>query len=172
MQSPGAPLEINEVIIDNKGLLGMCCCPGRIESDGRSARQRDLRADLAVIVAWRPDRVVSLVEMPEFADLGVPQLPCEFESRFCWHHWPVQDLQAPVVTEASPRFLTQLFDGLSKGERILLHCAAGLGRTGTVVAHLLMMSGFPADQAINTVRKARPGTIESVVQERSLRGEA
>jgi protein-tyrosine phosphatase len=56
-----------------------------------------------------------------------------------------------------------------RGERILLHCAAGLGRTGTVAARLLMMSGQDADSAIKSVRAARSGTIESVTQERFLR---
>jgi len=47
----------------------------------------------------------------------------------------------------------------------VFHCAAGLGRTGTVVAKLLTDSfGLTADEAITQVRQARPGTIETAAQ--------
>ena len=51
---------------------------------------------------------------------------------------------------------------------MLLHCAAGLGRTGTLAARLLIASGCAAAGAIATVRQARPGAIESDAQEEFL----
>jgi len=171
MQSPGAALEINTVTIgDNGGALGMCCCPGRLEqhSDG-AHRQRDLAEDLAMVRDWQPDLVVSLVELHEFEFLGVAQLPEEFKAQFRWQHHPIRDLGAPSDAAQKNSVLAQWFSSVCRGERILLHCAAGLGRTGTVVARLLMMSGQDADSAIESVRAARSGTIESATQERFLR---
>lgn len=171
MQSPGAPLEINTVTLgDFGGLVGMCCCPGRIErhNDGVH-RPRDLSEDLAMVCEWQPDRVISLVELHEFDFLGVAQLPEKLERTFHWQHHPIRDLSAPSEGVEEGSLLSQWFGLVSQGGRILLHCAAGLGRTGTVAARLLMMAGHDADTAIHLVRAARPGTIESVTQERFLR---
>ena len=171
MQSPGAPLEINTVTLgDFGGLVGMCCCPGRIErhNDGVH-RPRDLSEDLAMVCEWQPDLVISLVELHEFDFLGVAQLPEKLERTFHWQHHPIRDLSAPSEGVEEGSLLSQWFGLVSQGGRILLHCAAGLGRTGTVAARLLMKAGHDADTAIHLVRAARPGTIESVTQERFLR---
>ncbi|MEM3922023.1 MAG: dual specificity protein phosphatase family protein, partial [Nitrososphaerota archaeon] len=50
---------------------------------------------------------------------------------------------------------------VSGGRRLLIHCAAGLGRTGTVLAAYLVASkGVSGEEAIKAVRKLRPGSIE------------
>ena len=53
---------------------------------------------------------------------------------------------------------------LARGDRVLVHCAAGLGRTGMLVAKLLVLHGVSAEEAITQVRSARPGTIETEAQ--------
>lgn len=171
MQLPGAPLEISTVTLgDHGGLIGMCCCPGRVEQHNDGAHLlRDLAEDLAVVSDWQPDLVISLVELHEFDFLGVVQLPEEFERRFQWQHHPVRDLAAPSEASRENTVLGEWYASVNQGGRILLHCAAGLGRTGTVAARLLMMAGQDADTAIKTVRAARPGTVESGAQERFLR---
>lgn len=169
MQSTGAPLQIDELLVGERGLLGMCCCPGRFEGGaGGFARQRDIQADLGIIASWRPDLVVSLVEIREFSVLGVPNLPGQLERQFNWKHWPVRDLQAPTGDGPAASFLDEILAGLRGGDRVLLHCAAGLGRTGTLAARLLIASGLAAVDAIATVRQIRPGAIESDAQEAFL----
>ncbi|MBT6348386.1 MAG: phosphatase, partial [Proteobacteria bacterium] len=91
------------------------------------------------------------------------------KKRFQWLHYPVRDLAAPFDARQQDSPLAEWFSAITRGERILLHCAAGLGRTGTVAARLLMMAGQSSDSAIKQVRAARPGTVESASQERFLR---
>ena len=55
------------------------------------------------------------------------------------------------------------------GERIVVACRGGLGRTGTAVACLLVDGGVPPDEAIARVRAARPGTVERRIQEDFVR---
>jgi protein-tyrosine phosphatase len=45
-----------------------------------------------------------------------------------------------------------------------VHCAAGLGRTGTFAAALLRSLGIAPDAAIALVRATRPGAIETPEQ--------
>ena len=55
---------------------------------------------------------------------------------------------------------------LATGGRFAMHCYAGLGRTGTVAARLLVEHGMAPAEAIALVRKIRPGSIETDEQER------
>ena len=72
------------------------------------------------------------------------RLPEEFKKRFQWLHYPVRDLAAPFDARQQDSPLAEWFLAMTRGERILLHCAAGLGRTGTVAARLLMLAGQTA----------------------------
>jgi ADP-ribosyl-[dinitrogen reductase] hydrolase len=57
---------------------------------------------------------------------------------------------------------------LRSGRRVLLHCRAGLGRTGMIAARLLVELGATPDEAIAAVRHARPQTIETRAQEQHV----
>jgi len=51
----------------------------------------------------------------------------------------------------------------------MVHCAAGRGRTGTILAaYLIKRENLTADQAIKRIRSIRPGSIQSDRQELAL----
>lgn len=48
---------------------------------------------------------------------------------------------------------------IKKDRVVIAHCFAGLGRTGLFAAACLMQNGFSHKNAMELVRKIRPGTI-------------
>jgi ADP-ribosyl-[dinitrogen reductase] hydrolase len=162
--SPQAPLHIDALDAFGGATIGMCHCPGRrFPGDPPRALSRDLEA----IEAWGAGTLLSLVETSEFALLGVPDFAATVRrSGLVWLHVPIADMRTPsAATLAAWREQRgTLRAALVRGDKVLVHCAFGLGRTGMLVARLLVDSGLEPGQAIARVRAVRPGTIETAAQ--------
>jgi ADP-ribosyl-[dinitrogen reductase] hydrolase len=138
------------------GEIGMTLCPGKKEP-GRW--DRDLEADLQTIRQWGASTLVTLLEPHEFGFLAVERLPERARALGLeWHHLPIPAGSAPSASFERLWLHSgaMLKTRLRRGERILIHCRGGLGRTGTVAAKLLIEVGLAPRDAINRVRAARP----------------
>jgi ADP-ribosyl-[dinitrogen reductase] hydrolase len=166
---PGPTLPIAELTTPTGATLGLTHCPGR---SGGPYGQRDLAIDIARIEAWGARVVVSLNESDEFPRLGVPNFTTAMADRsFRWCHVPVADFGTPSLQSRAAwnAVRADIEVALQRGERVLIHCAAGLGRTGTIAAKLLADLGVPPDQAIAQVRHVRPGAVETEAQKDFVR---
>lgn len=166
--------SFNELELPAGGRLGLGCCPGhRLTANAVIRGPGGFRDDLAVIAAWKPSLMLSLMEEEELANAGVPipALARELAAlEIDWLHLPVPNFRAPDQRfEAAWLDLWPRLDReLRQGGSVFLHCYAGLGRTGTVASLILMQHGVSAHDAIRQVRAVRPGSIETLEQEHYL----
>ena len=78
-------------------------------------------------------------------------------------HLPVEDYTAPSLAQLD-HFIAMTAQELLDGGRVVVHCAAGHGRTGTFLAAWFVAEGMTPDEAIDHVRTLRPGSIETYSQ--------
>lgn len=116
----------------------------------------DINYDLAALRRVGVTRLITLVEQP----LDDRQL-APFGIRSTWH--PVADMAAPSLME-SIVVCGQISRLIEDGEVVAVHCLAGLGRTGTVLAAYLIWQGSTALDALNAVRRVEPRWVQSQVQ--------
>ena len=163
------PLQIAEVRASpSHGRIGITFCPGKHDRFAHTgAWERDLGIDLDAISAWGAKLVLTLVEPAELIDLKVPMLGHEIHSRgIKWCHLPIADFSVPTK-KCEEEWLTQgpkIREMLRNGEDVLVHCKGGLGRAGMMAARLLAELGMPPEEAIQAVRYARKGAIETPAQ--------
>lgn len=106
--------------------------------------------------------VKSIVTMTENS------LPEEWTRDIGYLHVPTPDLTAPDMDniDLAVEFIHQ---NISDNQSVMVHCAAGMGRAGTILAcYLVKYQKYSAKEAIKKIRKERPGSIQSESQELAI----
>ncbi len=123
--------------------------PGTLELCGKHAVVTRYESD-------RWDAVVCLVERHELAGRYGGYLAWLDSSPPGAMWLPIHDLHVPTA-DAMRELVESIVSRLMAGERVLVHCAAGMGRAGTTAACVLVRLGSSVDDALATVARCRPG---------------
>lgn len=129
------------------GKLAGCALPGGafdvapeyVASDLRDLRGSGVRC------------LVSVQRMPgTFGELCA-------EQGLAWEHFPIEDFGTPSDREGFEKLVERIVKRLESDTPVCVHCRAGIGRTGVVLACVVgRMFGIDGYRAVETVRKSRP----------------
>ena len=148
-----------------KGQLWISHYPGKT---GIKDKTIQAEMDLLELKKKKINIVVSLLERKELKPLNVSTL---FEiikkHKFTHYYFPIKDKSVPRDITELNRLLNDLSLKIHQNKKILLHCNAGLGRSGLIAALLCKKLGV-SENPISYIRKHRPGAIETKDQEKMI----
>jgi len=124
---------------------------------------RDTGDDLRALHHVGITRLISLTEKPFDPVLAAEcGIQCAFN--------PIPDMHAPTLSQAV-QLCRDIDLFCANGEAVALHCKAGLGRTGTLLAAYWLwhkQGEASAEEAMAHIRRLEPRMIQSTVQEEFL----
>lgn len=83
--------------------------------------------------------------------INTKQLPARL------HGCAVADFSVPEQIQVYKQHIANIAERVKRGENVIIHCAAGIGRTGCAAVCLLKALGLNTDQAIQIVKNAGSG---------------
>ncbi len=104
--------------------------------------------------------VISLVRPEEYDERVIERVR---ELGLEHYFFPIENFSAPPI-ELLAQIVDLINQKVEEGKKVLVHCLAGCGRTGTVLAAYFVSKGMQPDEAIEHLRSLRPCSIETQQQ--------
>jgi protein-tyrosine phosphatase len=141
------PFRALELPSPGLGLVWLSSMPGRLEPWPTFLDEAAAKG-LHEVLCLNPRHEIERLSPAYAAALAEGNLP------FRWTHLPMQDFGLAAELDAYRRAVDTVADTVRAGGVVLVHCAAGIGRTGTTAACLLKRLGATTPVALQRVRDA------------------
>jgi protein-tyrosine phosphatase len=129
------------------GALLLAAMPGRFEP-WHTFEAHAHHATLRLVVCLTPRTEIEELSPDYHGAVVQGTLP------FRWLNMPMRNFGLPEDPAAFRAGVHQIAEALRGGDTVMLHCAAGLGRTGSTAACVLKALGLPTTEALQRVRAA------------------
>lgn len=113
------------------------------------------------------DKVVCLLEAFEQNELGLAA-----EEDLCLKNgieyvsFPIPDRGLPDTSQANT-LIQNLHQEICSGKHVVIHCRAGIGRTGIIAGGVLVKFGLSAGEAFSLISKARGVQVPDTEEQES-----
>lgn len=113
------------------------------------------------------DHVVSLLEKDEQFDVGLAdeEVLC-VRNGMRYTSFPITDREVPQKADGLA-LAEALCHDIHNGEHVVIHCRAGIGRTGIIASAVLIQTGYSPREAIHMVSFARGALIPDTEEQDS-----
>ena len=138
---------------------------GRLGISPMPGRTGDAAADWQHLIDWAPDIVISMTQDEEFPPPGADSFLTRLRAEgIAWHHCPVPDFSAPASADAFAPAEQAALRALQSGQKVLVHCFGGCGRSGMMCLRLMIGAGEDSAVALTRLRSVRPCAVETDAQ--------
>ena len=148
------PLQVAWLETPSEWRVGLTFAPGKRGPSTDGPRwERDLDADLDLLVSMGIRTIACLIEADELRAWGIDKLPSEAAARGLeLLHRPIRDVSVPTL-DGARGLVRELI--ARRDAPMLIHCIGGVGRTGVIAGCLLRALDVPPDEALRRLVAAR-----------------
>ena len=132
--------------------------PGKVYLHSMPGRHENWEDFVRAATATRISDIVCLTAINEIAEKS-PTYEKALQNDFPYttHCFPIPDFGVPERRNEFFLFIASVAKIVREGRHILIHCGAGIGRTGMVASCLLLALGCRIDEARHAVASAGSG---------------
>jgi len=141
------PAQIYKIGTMGDGFVAIMACP---------SLEEDADASIINIAHLGIQQVISLLEPNEARNLGLNGEREQVKAHgMGFMSFPIPDMGLPPSVEEYARLSKKLFNQVNAGVNTLIHCHAGIGRSGLMVAGILLHCNMDPQQAFAYASKMR-----------------